>query len=129
MAGPRSAAGNRRKGNRAEADLVAWLRTHGHPHAERRGGGFGGSDVVGTPGLTWECKNVAGLRLGEWVDQTERARAAAADRYGLLCVKRAGTTDVGQWFGVLPMAQLARLLADAGWADPAWITDTDTEKA
>lgn len=114
-------AARRRKGNDYERALVAWLQTHGWPYAERRGGGFGGSDVVGTPGLTFECKAQAGTSLGVWVDQTETARAAAGDTYGVLAVKRRGTTDVGRWFGVMPLEQLARLLADAGWATPPGI--------
>lgn len=109
---------NRAKGNRYEAALVAWLRGHGWPYAERRGGGFGGSDVAGTPGLTFECKAQAGTRLGEWVDQTDAARATAGDTYGVLCVKRRGTSDVGQWFAVLPLDAMARLLAEAGWTAP-----------
>lgn len=108
-------ASSRRKGAEAERALVAWLREHGHPYAERRGGGFGGSDVVGTPGLTFECKSQAGTSLGAWVDQTQEARAAAGDTYGVLAVKRKGTTDVGRWFGVMPLEQLAALLVEAGY--------------
>lgn len=109
---------NRAKGNRYEAELVTWLKANGWPYAERRGGGFGGSDVVGTPGLTFECKAQAGTSLGVWVDQTEAARVAAGDRYGVLAVKRKGVADVGRWHAVMPMEALARLLADAGWAAP-----------
>lgn len=128
MADPRvTGASSRRKGASAERALVTWLQSHGWAHAERRGGGFGGSDVIGTPGVTFEMKNVAGTRLGEWADQTEAARAAAGDRYGVTVVKRRGTTDVGRWFAVLPMEQLARLMADAEWATAEWITDERAE--
>lgn len=115
---PLSGAARRRKGIEYERQLVAWLAANGWPHAERRGGGFGGSDVVGTPGLTFECKAQAGTSLGAWVDQTEAARAQAGDRYGVLCVKRKGTSDVGRWHAVMPLESLARLLADAGWTAP-----------
>ena len=98
--------------------MVKYLRANGLPYAERRGGGFGGSDVVGTPGLTVEVKAQAGARLATWADQTEAARAAAGDTYGVLIAKRAGTTDVGRWFAVLPMAQFMALLAEAGWTAP-----------
>lgn len=111
-------AARRRKGNDYERALVTWLQTHGWPYAERRGGGFGGSDVVGTPGLTFECKAQAGTSLGAWVDQTQEARAAAGDTYGVLAVKRRGTTDVGRWFGVMPLEQLAALLVEAGYGAP-----------
>jgi hypothetical protein len=109
---------SRRKGAAAELALVKHLQANGYPYAERRGGGFGGSDVICTPGVTWESKNVAGLRLGVWADQTEAARIAAGDTYGVLVVKRAGTTDVGRWHAVMPLDQLLALLAETGWAKP-----------
>ncbi len=120
VTGPQSGAGRRRKGATQELAVAKYLAANGLPHAERRGGGFGGSDIVGTPGITWEVKAQAGARLATWADQTEAARAAAGDTYGVLIAKRAGTTDVGRWFAVLPMAQFMALLAEAGWtaADP-----------
>ena len=107
---------SRRKGIDAELALAKWLQANGWPHAERRGGGFGGSDIVGTPGITWECKNQAGLSLGTWTTQTETARTTAGDTYGVLVVKRAGTTDVGRWHAVMPLNQMLALLREAGWA-------------
>lgn len=118
MTGPKSGAGRRRKGATQELAVAKYLAASGLPHAERRGGGFGGSDIVGTPGLTFEVKSQAGARLATWADQTEEARAAAGDTYGVLIAKRAGTTDVGRWHAVLPMAQFMALLAEAGWTAP-----------
>ncbi|MDH5290673.1 MAG: hypothetical protein OEY41_11810 [Acidimicrobiia bacterium] len=118
MTGPQSPAGNRRKGIVQELAVAKYLAANGFPHAERRGGGFCGSDIVGTPGLTFEVKAQAGAKLATWADQTEQARAAAGDTYGVLVAKRAGTTDVGRWLAVLPMAQLMALLAEAGWTAP-----------
>ncbi len=118
MTGPQSGAGRRRKGIDNELAAAKYLQAHGFPHAERRGGGFGGSDIVGTPGLTFEVKAQAGARLATWVDQTQEARAKAGDTYGVLIAKRAGTTDVGRWHAVLPMAQFMALLAEAGWTAP-----------
>lgn len=123
MTGPQSGAGRRRKGATNELAVAKWLAAHGLPHAERRGGGFAGSDIVGTPGISWEIKSQAGARLATWADQTEAARAAAGDTYGVLVAKRAGTTDVGRWLAILPMAQLLALLAEAGWTAP-----TETER-
>lgn len=113
-----SGQASRRKGAAAELALVRHLQANGFPHAERRGGGFGGSDVIGTPGITWESKNVAGPRLGVWADQTDAARIASGDTYGVCVVKRAGTTDVGRWHAVMPLDQLLALLREAGWAAP-----------
>jgi hypothetical protein len=111
-------ATSRRKGSAAERALVDHLRANGWPYAERRGGGFGGSDVIGTPGVTFESKNCARVELAAWVDQAETARIGSGDRYSPVIVKRKGHTDVGRWYAVLPVAQLLALLAEAGWAAP-----------
>lgn len=118
MTGPQSGAGRRRKGVVQELAAAKYLAANGMPHAERRGGGFGGSDIVGTPGITWEVKAQAGARLATWVDQAQEVRAKAGDTYRMLIAKRAGTTDVGRWHAVLPMAQFMALLAEAGWTAP-----------
>ncbi len=118
MTGPQSGAGRRRKGARAEADLINYLQANGYPHAERRRIGVPGPDVTGTPGVAWECKSAARIELAAWVDQAEQQRADTRAVYGPLVVKRRGTTDVGQWYAVLPMAQLMALLAEAGWTAP-----------
>lgn len=121
MTGPKSAAGRRRKGIVNELAVAKYLAANGLPHAERRGGGFGGSDIVGTPDLTFEVKAQAGAQLATWANQTETARKAAGDTYGILVAKRAGTTDVGQWHAVLPMSQLMALLAEAGRTTPGQV--------
>jgi hypothetical protein len=111
-------AGNRRKGNAAELAAAKHLAANGFPHAERRGGGFGGSDIVGTPGITWEIKNQAGIRLGEWMDQANDARVDAGDVHAVLVVKRRGTANPGEWFAVMELDGLLRLLAETGWTTP-----------
>lgn len=50
-------AASRRKGARFEAQVAAWLRAHGWPHAERRSAGLAGSDIVGVLPFEIECKN------------------------------------------------------------------------
>lgn len=113
-----SGASSRRKGAEAERAVVKYLRANGFPYADRRGAGFDGADIVGMPGITVEIKAQAGARLATWVDQAQEARAKAGDTYGVLIAKRAGTTDVGRWHAVLPMAQFMALLAEAGWTAP-----------
>ena len=59
-----------------------------------------GNAALGQPG----AKELAG-----WMAETERERINAGATYAALVVKRAGTTDVGQWWCYIPMWQLAHL--------------------
>jgi len=67
-----------KKGPLAEAQIVACLREHGFPYAERRvmGGRNDRGDVAGIPGVVIEVKNQAKMTLAEWVDEalTEAGR-------------------------------------------------------
>lgn len=112
-------AASRRKGATAERDVVAWLRANGFPYAERRAGGTPGPDITGCPGIAWEIKNAARLELAAWVDQAEAQRAAGGADVGPVVIKRKGTTQVGAYYAVLPLEQLARLLVDAGYGAPS----------
>lgn len=109
-------AGSRRKGATAERDVTAWLRANGWPWAERRAGGTPGPDITGCPGIAWEIKNAARLELAAWVDQAEAQRATSGADLAPLVIKRRGTTDPGQFYAVLPLAALAHLLIEAGYA-------------
>lgn len=111
-------AASRDKGARAERAVVAHLRAHGFPYAERRQGGTPGADITGCPGIAWEVKDHKRHDLAGWLRQAEAQRLAATATYGPLIVKRAGTTDVGQWYAVLTVDQLLALLAEAGWTAP-----------
>lgn len=108
-------AGSRRKGATAERDVTAWLRANGWPWAERRAGGTPGPDITGCPGIAWEIKNAARLELAAWVDQAEAQRATSGADVGPVVIKRKGTTDPGRWYAVLPLADLAHLLVEAGY--------------
>jgi hypothetical protein len=113
MAGIPLVVDSRRKGSKAELDLVHYLRI-GWPSAERRLLGIAGPDIVGTPDIAWEMKNAARHQLAAWVDQADRQRAALGATYGPLIIKRRQTSDVGRWYAVLPLDQLVALLAEAG---------------
>ncbi len=110
---------SRTKGSVAERAVVTWLRDHGFPHCERKGTGFPGADVAELgPGLELEIKNHARLDLAAWVDQLTAAMDDTDADMGAVIVKRRGTTDVGQWYGVLPVHLLIDLLRAAGYGDP-----------
>ena len=113
-------ATSRRKGADGERAVVRYLTDHGFPNAERRlsGGDNDRGDITGTPALVWEVKNTREARLGPWVDQLADEIVAADADYGAVVHKRAGKRDPGEWFATLPLADLCRLLVDAGYGDP-----------
>lgn len=106
------------RGKRAERALVAWLREHGWPGAERtvRTGhrsrtrtSADRGDVDGTPGLAWQLKDVADTtlhRVPVWLNETERQRVAASADLGVLVVKRRGHADPGDWWAHVPLVSL-----------------------
>lgn len=109
---------NGERGKRAERDLVTWLRAHGWPGAERtvrtgyrtrtRGCSDHG-DIDGTPGITWQVKDVAErdhYLIPAWLADTERQRVASGANLGILVVKRRGHADPGQWWAHMPLNDL-----------------------
>lgn len=85
-------------GTVAETAVVAYLRTHGWPNAERRAlaGAHDLGDVTGTPGLVWEIKAGRAAEaasdglIGDWLEETETERRNAGADLGVLVTKRAG---------------------------------------
>lgn len=112
---------NRRKGTAAESALVGFLRTVGWPHAERRAlaGAKDKGDVTGCIGLVFEQKAANRIDIPAWLRETEAERINAAADYGVLVIKPRGVGDtrVGQWAAVMPLGDLTRLLAAAGYGD------------
>lgn len=109
---------NGERGKRAERDLVAWLRAHGWPGAERTvrtGHRVRGrvsadrGDIDGTPALVWQVKDILErdhCRIPQWLAETEAQRVAAGADYGLLVIKRRGHADPGDWWLWLPLGDL-----------------------
>lgn len=113
---------SREKGATAERHLVAWLRTHGWPGAERaiRTGyrtadriSADPGDVTGTPGLVWQVKHRADFEqdavFAACLAETEQQRAAARADFGLLVQRRPGMADPGRWWVWLHVVDLLRL--------------------
>ncbi|MEM9134310.1 MAG: hypothetical protein AAGE88_18320 [Actinomycetota bacterium] len=110
---------SRNKGNRTEREVVTWLRNNGFPWAERKGTGLPGADVAELgPGLELEIKNHQRLEPAAWVDQLLAAMATTEAGMGAVIAKRRGTTNVGDWYGILPARLLIQLLREAGYGDP-----------
>ena len=64
----------RQRGNRLQNALAAYLRGW-WPNAESAGAGRNGTDILGTPGVAWECKTAAefkrDFRPAAWVAQSK----------------------------------------------------------
>lgn len=107
---------SRRKGAGHERNLVAWLRSRGRPHIERRlaGGAQDRGDITGWPGVVLEAKNAQRIELAAWVDQLEAEIDAASADTGAVIVKRRGTTDIGQHYAVMTVDRWERLMTEAG---------------
>ena len=103
-------------GTAAETAVVAYLRTHGWPHAERRAlrGAHDAGDITGTPGICWEVKGGRAAEdagdglIDQWVHETARETLIAGASWGVLVLKRrgAGTAGVGRWWAIVPVSRL-----------------------
>jgi Holliday junction resolvase len=94
------------KGDQWERDVVAYLRDHGHPHAERAYGAGRADDVGDIDGLVTiiECKNAKRLDLAGWVDEMIRERDRSQTGSGVLIVKRRGR-PAGDAYVIQPLEQ------------------------
>lgn len=112
----------KQKGTAAESALVKFLVGQGFPNAERRAltGAFDQGDITGTPCLAWEVKNHATYKIPAWLKETEIERVNAKADFGILAIKPngVGLSNAGQWWAVLPMEAMVRLLREAGYGDP-----------
>ena len=105
---------SKQKGTAAETAVVAYLKEHGFPYAERRAlaGINDKGDVSGVPGVVVEIKNCKRLELAAWIDELVAEMRNAAAPIGAVVHKRKGTTKVGEWYATMPVAVLVALLAD-----------------
>lgn len=110
----------RAKGTAAETAVVRWLQDHGFPYAERRAlhGNSDKGDITGCGPLVLEIKNHKTLDLAGWVKELETEMDNAGVDTGAVIAKKRGTTDVGDWYAVMPVHVLADLLRDAGHGAP-----------
>lgn len=110
------------KGYAAEAAVVKFLRDNGFPHAERRVAGASADrgDITGLPALCVEVKAAARYEIGGWLVETTTEAGNARANHGLLVVKPKGVgyTRVGDWWAVMRLADMTRLLREAGYGDP-----------
>jgi hypothetical protein len=106
---------SRDRGIRLQNALARYL-SDWWPSAESAGSGRPGSDILGTPGVAWECKTARQFRPAGWVRQ---AKAHAITR-GIVPVvvywpDGVGESTPGAAMAILPLPELIDLLAAGGY--------------
>jgi hypothetical protein len=105
------------KGTQLETASVKWLRAHGFPHARRivKEGVRDKGDVTLGDGIsvTIECKNTRSMDLAGGQRELAEEMKNAGTSWGFTIHKKRGTTDVGEYYAVLPVRVLALILRAA----------------
>lgn len=114
-------------GTRGESAVVAVLRTHGFPGAERAAlnGSADEGDVTGTPGICWEVKsgkaaeNASDGQVTKWLAEVDVECVNRGADIGVLVMKRRGIGhgNADRWWAVL---RLADLIPSTWGLDPTW---------
>jgi hypothetical protein len=112
----------RARGNRLQNALAAYL-TAWWPHAESAGAGRNGTDVLGTPGVVWECKTASefkrDFRPSQWVEQSKRHMIAPPEFLPHLVPvvvyfpPGVGEQNTKHALAIMPMHVLMQLLTQA----------------
>ena len=104
----------KRKGSAAELAVAKWLNRLGWTCAERSRAGWTDDrgDIDGMPGVVIEVKNCKTLSIPAWLRELEVEMKNAKAWTGTLIVKRRGSTDVNDWYAVMPASVWAQLLLE-----------------
>lgn len=121
----------KQRGTAAETAVLRYVRERGYPWAHRLAltGNADQGDISLLPGnlVILEVKAHASAATGQpgdaqltdWMRQTSTERVNAGADYGVLVVKRKGTTDPGRWFAYVTAGAFASLLgADLDLPNP-----------
>lgn len=103
---------SKRKGTKAESDIVAYLQSHGFPYAERRAlaGANDRGDVSGVPGVVIEAKDCVRIELAAWLDEANAEKANAAAPIGVVWAKRKGRGSPADWYVVMDGATFVEVI-------------------
>lgn len=133
----------RARGNRLQNALADYL-TGWWAHAESAGAGRQGTDVLGTPGVVWECKTASDFkrdfRPAAWVAQ---AKTHALCNCKTMCAPGCdgdsgnvpvvvyfppgiGAQNTGSALAIVPLHVLMQLLMQAGYAPGKQATHLET---
>ena len=108
---------SKQKGSAHERAVVDYLKANGWKHAERRLAGDKNDrgDIAGVPGIVLECKNEKRIDLAQYMRELEVEAAIDKADAGAAIVKKRGTTDVADYYAVMPVYMLVHLLKKAGY--------------
>jgi hypothetical protein len=104
----------KRKGSSAELAVAKWLNKLGWTQAERSRAGWTDDrgDIDGMPGVCIEVKNEKRIDLPGYLRELAVEMENAKAWTGTVIVKRRGSTDVSDWYAVMPASVWAKLLLE-----------------
>jgi hypothetical protein len=108
---------SKQKGTAAETAVVKHLKEKGWPYAERRAlqGNLDKGDInLGSP-VVLEVKDHAKITLSEWLKELKVEMGNADVDVGAVIAKKRGTTNVGEWYAVMPVDVFLLLLKEADY--------------
>jgi len=102
----------KRKGSAAELAVAKWLRKLGWIHAERSRAGWQDDrgDIDGLPGICIEVKAEKKIDIPGYLRELEVEMANAKAWTGTVIIKRRGSTNVDDWYAVMPAKVWGELL-------------------
>lgn len=102
----------KRKGNSAELAVACWLKDWGWLNAERSRSGWHDDrgDIDGLPGVVIEVKNEKRIDIPGYLAELEVEMDNADAWTGTCIVKRRGSTDVDNWYAIMPAHVWAELM-------------------
>ena len=94
----------KRKGSAAELAVAKWLHKLGWIHAERSRAGWQDDrgDIDGMPGVVVEVKNEKRIDIPGYLRELEVEMENAKAWTGTVIIKRRGSTNVDDWYAVMP---------------------------
>lgn len=106
---------SKQKGTAHETAIIRWLQSNGHHNAERRtlNGQHDRGDIAGIPGVVIEAKNHKSFDLAGWTRELETEIRNANATTGVVIAKRRGTTNVDDYYAILPARLWLELLIEA----------------
>lgn len=107
----------KQKGTAAETAVVRYLQDNGFIHAERRAlhGTLDKGDITGCGPIVFEVKDHKTITLSAWLKELHDEIVNANANTGAVIAKRRGTTNPGDWYAVMPVSGLVKLLKEAGY--------------
>jgi hypothetical protein len=113
-----SRASAKARGTAAERAVADWLHANGFPYAERapKHGSRDQGDITGTPGVCFEIKDEARFDMATAMDEAvTEARHCRTSSLPVVVRRRKGRPDPAEWYALLRLGDVARLLVEAGY--------------